>query len=634
MASVPKGGRIHLVQEGVQDQFFTGSPQITYFRTLHDNQSTYVLQTYKNVPDSELKFGKTRTIRLNSVGDIITNVFLNTELSSITTTLDLPEDITNKFEAPVSSLYSYYSSLNWFDNSAGYTPWYYFGGFVPIGTDPKDKFKEWNSELNINDPSEDPLGRYVAFGTNGTTLVTDVTRLYLGFRKQMSLDVRSTRDTMSTAYFPQGEITELQNTINFQLKNNSSRVIYIMFNLRYEENKFVIYKIDSVNNDSGWSYNVLHINGSGTDINDYIFDDAKITNVSQEGMAWQSQFSKQLQIRLLYTDPVIYYRIGYTDSIGNAMIDRVDLNIGGQTIESLNGELIHNYNSFYRSETEHDALKWLDGTTGTKRGLGIAKTNYTRPNAPARYPIMLNTFLPFSFTRNSALAIPVSSLFYQHVELSVTLKDFNQLFVSEYPIPDDIKESLTASILNSVVPTQYIYFDDTLSDYMKNHKHMYLVSQYQLHEDEIPENGTSLELDVEFINPVKELFFMVQKQSAIDDNDWYNYSGFDNIGLTFNGSTRFENSVMTEDYMRSLSTKIHTRCTSNNASSYSFAIDPESPFPSGQVNMSRIKSQRFDINVTPDNVLKKVRIYAQSCNILNISSGIAGMLFIDNNKTI
>ena len=636
MASVPKGGRIHLVQEGLQDHFFTGSPQVTYFRTLYDVHSTYVLQNFRNVPDSALTFGSTQTVRLNSVGDLVKSCFISTELSSITTPLDLPTSITDLFtEAPDITTYSTYSGLNWFDNSQGYTPWYYFGGFIDETPTPDIKtiFKLWNatSNLNISEPNFDPMGRYIGLGTpGGTSHVADVTRLYLGSRKQMSLDVRSTRDTMSTAYFPQSEISDLQGTINFQLRNNSSRDIYIMLNLRYEETKFVIYKLDRISDDA-WSYDVSHITGSGTNIDASIFDNAKITTVSQQGMAWQSQFHKQLQIRLLYTDPVIYYHIGYTDSIGNAIIDRVDLKIGGQTIESINGELIHNYNSFYKTETEHDALRWLDGTTGTKLGLGIAKTNYTRPNAPARYPFILNTFLPFSFTQNSSMALPIAAITFQHIELSITLKPFDKLFVSGYTIPADIKNSLTGSILNSVIPTEYIHFDNTLSNYIKNKRHVYMITQYQLYEDEMTENETELAFDVEFINPVKELFIVVQNQSSIDDNDWYNYAGFDKIDLTFNGVSRFD---IEEDYMRVLSTNIHTRCTSNNASSYSFAIDPESPFPTGQVNMSRIKSQRMNLTVTPENVLKKIRIYAESYNIMNVYSGIAGMLFIDNNKTI
>ena len=638
MASVPKGGRIHLVQAGVQDQFFTGSPQITYFKTLHDSGSTYVLQNFNNVPDSPLRFGDTGTIRLNNIGDLIRKCFLSVELSSITTTSNLYSNITDLFTTSVSTTYSDYNVLNWYDNSSGYSPWFYFGAFVDetiTGRANLDNiFKTWNQKLNLKAPDHDPLGRYMALGAPvGSFSIVNVDKIYFPYRKQMSFDVRSTRDTMCTAYFPQNSITSLLNTIDFQLDNNSTRDIYVMLNLEYDETKFAIYKLDSKNT-AGWSYNVTYVTGSVTTIDSMIFDDGTVDQIAKEGVAWEAQYPKQIKFRFLFTDPVIYYRIGYTDSIGTAMIDHVDLRIGGQTIERLNGELIHIYNSFWKDSSSYDALKWLTGTTGKKTGMGVAVTDYTRPGVPSSYPLYINTSLPFYFTQESSLAIPVSSILYQPIEVQVKLRKFSELFVSVFDVPDYIKNTLDGNVLTSLLPTEYIVLSNSLSNFIKTQRTFYLATQYQLYEDEILNNDSEIAFDVNFINPVKEMFIVVQKQEVIDDNDYYKYCGFNSIGLTYNESTRFEKSVMTIDYLRSLSAKLHTRCTTNNAISYSFSLYPENPYPTGQVNMSRIQNKRINMNVQGEDVLKKIRIYAKSYNILNVYNGIAGMLFIDNNSSI
>jgi hypothetical protein len=64
---------------------------------------------------------------------------------------------------------------------------------------------------------------------------------------------------------------------------------------------------------------------------------------------------------------------------------------------------------------------------------------------------------------------------------------------------------------------------------------------------------------------------------------------------------------------------------------YSFSIDPESYYPTGQINMSRIQNKILSVSLTPASKKRSLRVYAQSYNILRIESGLAGLLFIDNN---
>jgi hypothetical protein len=64
---------------------------------------------------------------------------------------------------------------------------------------------------------------------------------------------------------------------------------------------------------------------------------------------------------------------------------------------------------------------------------------------------------------------------------------------------------------------------------------------------------------------------------------------------------------------------------------YSFAIDPESVLPTGQVNMSRIYNKNLYLTLTGNLQDRDVRVYAKSYNILRIQNGLGGVLFMDNN---
>jgi hypothetical protein len=62
--------------------------------------------------------------------------------------------------------------------------------------------------------------------------------------------------------------------------------------------------------------------------------------------------------------------------------------------------------------------------------------------------------------------------------------------------------------------------------------------------------------------------------------------------------------------------------------SYSFALQPEVWYPTGQINLSLIKEQLLEMNLTDSpNFARQIRVYAKSYNILRVSGGITETLF-------
>ena len=62
---------------------------------------------------------------------------------------------------------------------------------------------------------------------------------------------------------------------------------------------------------------------------------------------------------------------------------------------------------------------------------------------------------------------------------------------------------------------------------------------------------------------------------------------------------------------------------------YSFSMKPEHVSnPSGHVNMSRIRQQILEINLTPEpEYEKQLSIYAVNYNIMRVQFGLGGLLF-------
>ena len=62
--------------------------------------------------------------------------------------------------------------------------------------------------------------------------------------------------------------------------------------------------------------------------------------------------------------------------------------------------------------------------------------------------------------------------------------------------------------------------------------------------------------------------------------------------------------------------------------SYSFALEPEKWYPTGQRNFSAIKEQIIQLKLNSETVLKReLRVYALANNILRINGGSGKVIF-------
>jgi hypothetical protein len=107
------------------------------------------------------------------------------------------------------------------------------------------------------------------------------------------------------------------------------------------------------------------------------------------------------------------------------------------------------------------------------------------------------------------------------------------------------------------------------------------------------------------------------------------YRSIKNIKFDCNGETIFDQSGQYLAYEQSL--RHHTGCPSPvyEFYMYSFSLQPEMYYPTGQLNMSRIIHKKMDVELEDVSSLSKTNlsIYAQNYNVLHVESGLAGLKF-------
>jgi hypothetical protein len=189
------------------------------------------------------------------------------------------------------------------------------------------------------------------------------------------------------------------------------------------------------------------------------------------------------------------------------------------------------------------------------------------------------------------------------------------------------------------LPVEYVFLADEEVKYIQSAKIDYVITQLQQASTVIPAGVNSLDgYKLYFVNPVKEIFFVIQDSSAVPMNHYWNYTNTSSEGdqlvdlrLQFNGEDIISPTVGDALYLGTVQFyNNHTRIPTSKFYNYSFSIDPENYLPTGQVNMSRIMNQNIWMKLTDSPKSRNVRIYAKSYNILRVQNGLGGVLFLDN----
>ena len=294
---------------------------------------------------------------------------------------------------------------------------------------------------------------------------------------------------------------------------------------------------------------------------------------------------------------------------GHAMLDNVEVQIGGQQIDKHYGHWMETWAELTQPNTSGVVATSVANMAATGANDGTYATNFQKMAAAggvsAANVDLGNIFVPlqFWFCRNPGLALPLIALQYHEVKLIVTLS-------SDYG-------SGSAGLK---LWCDYVYLDTDERRRFAQVSHEYLIEQVQ-HQS----FSDSTSFDLVLNHPVKELIWTDTYASG----DWSGNEVVtgDKWKLTLNGHDRFAE----RDYRyfsRYLVNKHHTGFGSvmgeDQIAVFPFALEPEEHQPSGTCNFSRIDTAQLKCSTTTGG---DINVYAVNYNVLRIMSGMGGLAY-------
>jgi len=342
-------------------------------------------------------------------------------------------------------------------------------------------------------------------------------------------------------------------------------------------------------------------------------------------------------------DKLVY---GWANAIGHVLFDYIEIWIGEQLIDRQYGEWME---------------IWTELTQPAEKRLGYYEMIGKRDPiafSPESFSGEMDLYIPFNFwfCRNIGLSLPVLALTHHEIEIIIQFRPFEQCWVTN---KKDAPSPVMPSSIDGTIAAEYVYLCMEERHIFYKESHMYLIEQVQLNQNNWADNNTGrLNIELDFIHPVKELIWFVQRMDVLGPpdglwegscnypkgNDHFNFTtknypnlcprseSFTSAKLQLNGVDRTQ--ILSAGYFRLIQNYYHhTRVpTANNIYTYSFSLSPEDHQPTGECNMSMVDNARLCIKLLGSSgkayrYPTRTKIYATNYNILLITGGMGATMF-------
>jgi len=394
----------------------------------------------------------------------------------------------------------------------------------------------------------------------------------------------------------------------------------------------------------------------------------------------------QLQIQCgsyTYVDPTTAWT--YANSLGTSIIQEAELEIDGQTIETIDGDFINVFSRIYEDFNSQFGVSYDH--------LGAISQSRLVRNPPALtrlYPTengILHCILPFGFVRTRYKdSLPMIAIREGLVRIHITLRPFSEcvrqvrgyrdsctatplnttIAITNGLFPPTIKNVKTSPAPPQFKSLQLVTFGAILTGKLRE-KMLYepfeqLYREVQTFSFDEPlkyavgtagkagtANTVRIQLPLEANHPLEEILWIVRRKDVALNNNWTNYTAFlettwparditvarkpmlQNAILQANGVTLID---AEEQYFRSYIASAHRGgLAAYNSFIYGFPFsrEPGEHQPSGTMNASRLNSLRLTLDVmTPaDGALWEVKVFCIGLNWMRYENGMANTLFSD-----
>jgi len=294
------------------------------------------------------------------------------------------------------------------------------------------------------------------------------------------------------------------------------------------------------------------------------------------------------------------------DSVGTLLIHYYELYIGNQIVERIYGEYIE---MKFDLEVPKGKQGALNGLVGKRLQVPYVYTPYSSYTIPLQFSCL-----------KKGLAICAME---EDVLVRIVFNPSSKFTSPPVNFTGNVKAYLHV---------EYTYLSQSESEFIKSRPRLALIEQVQRAEYFAQQGVETASCFLNFVNPVKELFFVIQNDSAAG-YDYSNVAGgttdqLNSLSLLFNSTDRIGPSVGTPLFLRTVQAlEFHTRVPDRLFYMYSFSLDPQGDTPVGSVNLSRINNQILQLGLNPSTANRYIRVYAVNYNFMLTENGETTILF-------
>lgn len=348
------------------------------------------------------------------------------------------------------------------------------------------------------------------------------------------------------------------------------------------------------------------------------FNNFKFTNVNNESNNIIIQYNINLENKiknLIKLNNIINRpikpRVSWIKYIGHYIFDKINLRINDYTLQELSSDWVHIWSHCTINENKRN---------GYYKMIGHIEELY---NFDSNYKKKRNLYipLPFYFQNKFHLALPLIALQNSELIFEVNTRKINDLIYIE-----DGASLISNMKLKFELVGNFVYLSDYERELFAKMRHEYLIEQVQYCYENISQNSNG-NIKLNFLNPVKDMFFIIQNSKSFINKKYYEYeNSFNNVSLNFNGHDRFKN-VPSEITSLVYPHTYYETTFLDGLNVYPFCLYPLSYQPSGSCSFTYLNNKlfRYNLNNKIDNGI--IKIFVRSYNILRITSGI-GCIFI------
>jgi len=344
-------------------------------------------------------------------------------------------------------------------------------------------------------------------------------------------------------------------------------------------------------------------------------------------------------------DPAGKNVVHWTNALGFAMLDCIELQIGGYTYDTHYGEwlMIH-------EELNTPAGKELGECIGDFANQ-TDLVQWSRQNQEMIIP------LKFWYMLFRDYSLPMISIQYHEVKLNAKFRKQDELVVVSAVNPGDpLGPAITVPISSLPVnqrPSgglitdayllhEYVYLDNRERYLFAANDQIYLINELQYTGAETKQAGRdNYQIPMRFNHPVKALFVVIQRDAVVEGEggngrkEYFNYSASDAVGgadplvdMTF--------ALNSADVMKPRGPRWFRICEARESFNkvpdryiypWPIALHPFVIEPEGAINFSRIDERTAIIKTLPGMGSGQIRIYGWGNNKIKIAGGMVGKQF-------